>query len=560
MKKNISYNYYILCIIFLLSCSKSQLNYTPQDQISTGVFWTSSRDALLALNACYAALQTGYNNAYDDGSSDNAYAQYPWESTATYISAGNIDPSLDAGYNSRYQNIRTLNYFLANVDKAPLDDATKNRYIAEGRAIRAYVYYQLAVTFGAVPLLTSDYNDPSQTAVAPASQEEVVNFVISELQAIAEVLPASYAGGTGTETGRITKGAAYSILAKIQLHFAKWDAAVTSAQKVMGLGYELFRVSALSAADMSDDFSAFVDFSGEADKEKFYKALASYEQQFWAANELSSKEIILSSQNITNSSYTWGNGLNTLLPPSALGGWSSITPTQSLIDAYWSKNGVAITPVAPATRATNFGDGSPNAAFLAEFKNRDTRLYASVLFPTETWNRYSANFKFSWKSGVNNNNSKIGYNFKKMIDPATVSTEWDGAQDFPIIRYAEILLTYAEAKNELSGPDASIYNALNDIRDRAGMPNVDQATYNTKDKLRELIRNERRIELAGEGQRYYDIRRWGIAGNVMKNIYDLNNSQVQERKWDNKYVLMPYPQTAVDRNANLKTAQSEKGY
>jgi hypothetical protein len=549
----------ILSIYFLGSCSK-RLELTPQDQISTNAFWKSSKDALLALNACYSSLQYGYNYAYDDGASDNAYAQYPWENNATFISAGNVDPSLDAGYNSRYQSIRTLNYFLDNVEKAPLDETTKGRYIAEARAIRAFVYYQLAAIFGPVPLLKSSYADPLEAAADPNPQADVLNFSISELQAVADILPVSYAGGSGNESGRITRGAAWAMLTRMQLHFAKWADAVTSAQKVMGLGYQLFRVTSLSAADRSDDFSSLVDFSNDADKEKFYKGMASYEQQFWAANETGSKEIILSSQAITNSSYEWGNGLNTLFPPSVLGGWSSITPTQNLVNAYWNRNGTAFTPATPASRASNFNDGSPNAAFYAEFKNRDTRLYASVLFPSATWNRYSDGFTFSWKSGVNNNNSKTGYNFRKLADPAYVTTEWDGAQDFPIIRYAEILLAYAEAKNEAGGPDASIYIALNDIRDRAGMPAVDQSVYNTKDKLRDLIRNERRIELAGEGQRYFDIRRWGIATSVMTSIFDLNNTRVQERTWNDKYILMPYPQAAVDRNAKLATAQAAKGY
>ncbi|ANH80480.1 hypothetical protein A8C56_05280 [Niabella ginsenosidivorans] len=92
------------------------------------------------------------------------------------------------------------------------------------------------------------------------------------------------------------------------------------------------------------------------------------------------------------------------------------------------------------------------------------------------------------------------------------------------------------------------------------MPAIDPSVYNSKDKLRELIRNERRIELAGEGQWYFNIRRWGTAGSVMTSIKDLNNSLVQERIWDNKYTLMPYPQTAVDRNSNLKNAQASKGY
>jgi hypothetical protein len=158
--------------------------------------------------------------------------------------------------------------------------------------------------------------------------------------------------------------------------------------------------------------------------------------------------------------------------------------------------------------------------------------------------------------------SSTGYNFKKYLDPASLASglEFDAPQDYSIIRYAEILLAYAEAKNEVSGPDATIFAALDDIRDRAGMPLINRTVNNTKEKLREVIRNERRIELAGEGQRFFDIRRWNIAANVMKTPNDIANVIVQERHWQPKFVLMPYPQSALDRNTNLKAPQAAKGY
>ena len=186
-------------------------------------------------------------------------------------------------------------------------------------------------------------------------------------------------------------------------------------------------------------------------------------------------------------------------------------------------------------------------------------MYASILFPSNPWSHFNAGFKFTWGRG-GNNNSKTGYNFKKLVDPDYVKEQFDGAQDFAIIRYAEVLLSYAEAQNELSGPDATVYAAINDIRDRAGMPAVNQALVNTRETMRELIRNERRIELAAEGQRYADIRRWNIGKDVMKSTYDLTNSIVQERVWQDRYQLMPYPQSALDHNENLKAAQAAKGY
>lgn len=549
----------IFAIATLTGCSDSSLDKLPQDQISSTTFWTSEKEARLALTGCYAYLEGGYSNIYNDGSADNAYAQYPWESTATTIAAGDIDAlSVDQGYKSRYTAIRQFNYFLDNVDKTSMNADLKKRFIAEARVLRANTYFELARIFGAVPLLKNAYADPLETGVAPTPEAEVVAFVLSELGSVADQLPANYAGGTNNEKGRITTGAAWAIKARVELHYEKWNEASISAQKVMGMGYQLFRVTALSAKDTQDDYSSFVTFANAAEREKFYKGLASYEQQFWASNE-SSKEVILASQNINNSSYEYGNGLNTLLPPSNLGGWSSVTPTVELVNAYWDKNGNVFTPPSAAQRATNYNNGVPNAAYYDEFKNRDTRLYASILFPSNPWDRYNSGYKFTWGRG-GNNNSKTGYNFRKLIDPAYTTSEWDGAQDFQIIRFAEILLTYAEAKNEFSGPDISIYNVLNDIRDRAGMPAIDPILFATKDQLRQLIRNERRIELAGEGQRFFDIRRWNIASDVMKTTNDITNNKAQERKWLAKFNKMPYPQSAVDHNANLKTEQSAKGY
>ena len=156
--------------------------------------------------------------------------------------------------------------------------------------------------------------------------------------------------------------------------------------------------------------------------------------------------------------------------------------------------------------------------------------------------------------------SKTGYYFRKMVDAAYNNAEFDGAQDFPLIRYAEVLLTYAEAKHETSGPDASIYAALKLLRDRAAMPEVDQSAYNAQDKMRTLIRQERRVEMAGEGLRYYDMRRWGLAATAMVSIKNINNEVAQERNWQPRFIKLPYPQTALDHNPNLQAAQKAKGY
>jgi hypothetical protein len=552
----------LLTLAILGGCKKS-IDFIPQDKLSAGTFWKSQNDVQLALNGCYGYLANAFNYAYDDGAADNAYCQYPWENNATRVSAGNIDATLDAGFNSRYVFIRRYNYFLDNVGKATMDETLRKRFIAEARVLRAFTYYELAHYFGPVPLLKKSYTDPEETAVATSPASEVIQFAIDEIKAVQADLPANYGGSAPNQIGRITNGAAWAILTRIQLEYGKYEDAAASAQKVMGAGYQLFRKTALTANDTKDDYSTLVSFTDDAAKQKFYKGLASYQQQFWVAND-GNKETILVSQNIQESqAYApYGNGLRTLFATADMGGWSSITPLQDLVDAYWKNDGTPFTPPTAEQRATDFNiNNAPSASYINEFKNRDTRLYASILFPGATWNEYKDGYVFKWNGG-GNSNGYTGYNFKKYLDPASLVSglEFDAPQDYSIIRYAEILLAYAEAKNEVSGPDASIFAALDDIRDRAGMPPINQTLNNTKEKLREVIRNERRIELAGEGQRYFDIRRWNIAANVMKTPKDIANVIVQDRIWDSKFILMPYPQLALDKNKNLKAAQSAKGY
>ncbi|MNE58295.1 SusD family protein [compost metagenome] len=139
-----------------------------------------------------------------------------------------------------------------------------------------------------------------------------------------------------------------------------------------------------------------------------------------------------------------------------------------------------------------------------------------------------------------------------MVDPTETVRDWSGNNNVILIRYAEILLTYAEAKNELSGPDATIYDALDKIRERVDMPVIDRTVYNTKESLRSLIRNERRVELALEGHRYFDIRRWDIGKNVMKSIVNLENETVETRAWYDKLMKLPVPQSQIDLAPGLK--------
>ncbi|MGY0041308.1 RagB/SusD family nutrient uptake outer membrane protein [Pedobacter sp. NJ-S-72] len=436
--------------------------------------------------------------------------------------------------------MQRANYFLDNADKVTvIDKGLLDRYKAEVRFLRAFSYFNLLSRFGAVPLMTHVVAIGEEN-IPQTSKADVLKFVLDELDAVSKILPQSYGGGRPNEKGRITKGAALALKARAYLYDGQWQQAADAASQVMGLGYSLFKVTTQDPYQAKDLYSKWVNFTDAADSSRFCLGLSSYEALFYQKNNGNS-EVILDRQYIKQID---ANALNTLLPPGSIGGWSSLAPTQSLVDSYASyKTGEAVTPTDPAQRAALYNAKDP--AFVNEYKNRDPRFYASILFETAPWNAIEDKYKFKWVEG-GSNMSQTGYNFRKMVDPAIFREQVDNYANLILIRYAEVLLTYAEAKNEVSGPDGTVYDALDAIRTRSGMPVVDRSKYADQTSLRALIRNERRVELALEGQRYMDIRRWKIAPQAMKTINSIKNSQAQQRVWTDKLYLMPIPQSQID--------------
>jgi len=552
------------------ACSK-QLDQYSQSELSSETYWTTETEARLAVNSCYSFLSNSYavgspvyNALFNEAFADNGYGVNSWDSDAQLISAGAITPSgmIYTGYD--YTRVSLCNNVLTNISKVPMDETLKKRYIAEARALRAFWYFLNTQYYGPMPLVTDYTNDPKTLDITPVSQDKLFDFITSELDAASTDLPDSYSGsGAGNEKGRVTKWAAIALEARAYLYRGNWAKAAELSKKIIDGGqFKLFRVNALTSADMADDYSNLVTFGDDNAKTKFYKGLRSYEKQFWAENDYNS-EVIFDAGFVQNSPYSFSTPCQLILPPSYVGGWTAMLPTQALVDAYWKADGTMFTPPSNEVRASNYNGGEPNAAYFNEFKNRDTRLYASVVFPGNSWNALIKDDPGGLGTGIcywSPDYNPIGYNLRKMVDPNYV-LDWTSPQNFPLVRYAEILLTYAEAQNEASGPDASVYAALNDIRDRSGMPAVTPGL--SKDAMRDVIRNERRIELAGEGFRYDDLRRWYKGQEQiekMQGIYSIDNTLIQPRDWQLKDSLLPYPQDAVDRNPALKDAQTGKGY
>ncbi|MFU2093666.1 RagB/SusD family nutrient uptake outer membrane protein [Ornithobacterium rhinotracheale] len=521
-------------------------------QMSSEIFWNSSDDVARALMGCYGRLPQDVYGAYKDGYADIVYCQYPWESNATNIASGNFNDGMNDGYN--FQGLRRFNYFLDNVDKASMDAQTKKANIAEVRVLRAWWYYEMIKKFGPMPLFKHYITKAEEAKVAPTSEEDLKKFIVSEIEESLADLP-EYP----IVKSRIGKAAALAVKARIHLFYKEYPQAAEASKKIMNMGaYNLFKVNNLTADDKKDDYSKLMTFSNEEEKEKFLKGLRSYEKLFWEQNKENSEVIF----NIEYIKDRWNFIGRYFLPTNVYGGWASITPTNNLIVQYWDKNGNEFTSPTIEERATRFKKGVEQGnwdEYLKEFKDRDTRLYASILFPQAPWYAAMQDSKFEWRDqGSASNTSKTGYNFRKMVDPTDPTYVKAGIQDFPEIRLAEVLITFAEAQNEVGGPFDEVYAAINKLRDRVGMPEV--AKGKNQDELREIIRRERCIELAGEGFRWDDIRRWEISSKVMKNLFSINGGSVQKRHWEPKFVRLPYPRTAIDRNPNLEAAQKAKGY
>jgi hypothetical protein len=576
----------LLLSIIILSASCKKLEVTPPAEIAAETFWKTPKDAWYGLNACYSQLP-GWDG-YIELSTDNAHSHKPWEGPFELIQENGISPENDMGYS--YTSIRIQNNFLENVDKCTMDDNLRKRMKAESRFLRAFAYLQLTAIFGRVPLETKLLAYDA-APVPRTSLDSIQKFILDELADIANILPQQYDGSLMNEKGRITRAGALALRARAAIYFGNYVEAEKDAGTIISEGkHSLFRVTTLNAAQQKEynEMDEYIDFAAKGiNKDKFIKGMFSYETLWHAANAnpdnpeyLVTRGYMADPQNNDWTRYIY------IRPSQLKAGYCSFEPMQDLVDAYWDIDGKTIRPVIPmATRKANFDvinsavSGLDQVAYIAkvptmdlksyaymkEFRNRDSRLYASILFPFKGWHEtdFSGPFYYRWDPSyplTNGNESATGYTYRKLVSLTPYQDE-NSVEDFPTIRYAEVLLTFAEARVQNSAWDDKVQAALNDLRDRCGMPNVPVSMPSKMEALN-FIRNERRIELAGEGNRYYDMRRYGAAysRSVMNNeTFAPSGYSVVKKSWNDRLLLMPIPQTAIDLNPLLKNDQN-KGY
>ncbi len=597
MRRHIHLTIAALLVLGLSGCN-DVLDVTPKDQLSDAAVFTDPNLAQAFVNDMYRGMGHGLYEIMLASISDEThfihnYATEPIvKSNITSSDRGALEDGRYGHFNwaNNYSRIRQTNIFLSKIDATTFDAALKQRMKGEVYFLRAYFYHNLMRMYGGVPLITKVYGLSDDFSVARNSFKETVDFIVADADSAAALLPSSY---SGADVGRATKGAALALKARVLLYAASdlynanpsgnaftgyttpqdrtalWRAAKNAAKAVMDLGaYSLFRPTPASPQEAAQNYADLFlqQTSTEAIMSRFF--LTTRDDGAYPNRD-----------NGPNGYHTWGGN----------------TPIQNLIDDYRMADGSKF-------------DWSNPAHAAAPYANRDPRLSGSILYDRAPWRQRPDDVKKLDSIGViqtfrqlriidttlvtgkppkidttmvpgldtrdspveNWNGAYSGYYIRKFIDPSLNAQFIRQQVPWIFFRYAEILLNYAEASIELNELGDAV-TALNQIRQRAGMPLFSAGLGQAA--LRDEYRNERRVEMVFEEQRFFDVRRWMIAPAVLSqpaggiNIfldgknradpstwknYRYVRDTIQARAWDNRMYFMPIRLDELNRNGLLK--------
>lgn len=517
------------------SCSDF-LETIPNDALSPSTTWQTEDDAAKFLIGCYDGWIDDTGIFYWDCASDfgfNFHIHEGWRN----IGNGSMTSSNSVANYYSFSKIRICIDFLKNIEGVSFaNQKDKDNMIGQVRTIRAYQYFNMNWLYGGVPIIDA-YETAEEARVPRASEQEVKEYIYQDLDAAIPLLNDAPAA-----SGYIAKGTALALKVRVAMFYGDYQIAKNAASQLMALGLY----------DLDNDYANLFTVAGQG-----------------------SKEIIMAVQHDENLYSDW---MVATMYNNADGGWSSMVPTQNLIDAYEMSNGLTKDEAGSGYDATH------------PFANRDPRMAMTVLYPGMDWEGINGNtilntLDATLSNGSSNPNkpdgadnaSKTCLTWAKYLTPMSQYNDvWSNKSQAILFRYAEVLLSYAEAENELNGPTDEVYNILNRVRTRVGMPEVNRSKYNSKETVRELIRRERSVELAGEGIRRMDIIRWKdangkmlaetvlnqpltrIKGTVNENEADptkratvTGTDLVENRTFAAYNRYLPIPLSALDKNKSL---------
>ncbi|MDR1155043.1 MAG: RagB/SusD family nutrient uptake outer membrane protein [Bacteroidales bacterium] len=516
-------------VSLLISCN--ELDLAPTNKFTDLNYWTSEAKASSVLSMAYSQMFGSNYFFANERLSDNLY-EGRGSTNEKIITSGQADAALgrfSSEWNDCYGGIKTCHTLLDNIDRVPgMDESLKERMKAEARFIRASLFFRLACHYGDVPLFDYSVTQSEANTIARSPKADVVDFVRTELNEIVGSLPTRQEY-SDADRGRISKAAVMTLLARTCLYENDYANVALICEKIINGDYGR------------------------------YELFPSYEGLFLPDNEYNS-EVILDMGYVLNL-RTWGEFYDAI-PLSVGGRVSGFSPTQELVDDYVMRNGKGIREA-----GSLYDEDNP-------YDNRDPRFALTVVYHGYTWVKGSTSSTIYIKPGTDpntltkldeyagpgQNSTGTGYYLRKYFDPEAPDGIAAGL-NLILMRYADILLMYAEAKNELGQMSEEVWDqTIRLIRQRAGFSDASALDYPGAAGLQNIIRRERRCELAIEGLRLFDIRRWKTIETVMNGHphgarFAAGNTEyivLDERRFDpERDYLFAIPQSERDINRNL---------
>lgn len=547
----------LIAFLSLGSCEKGFFDREPLDRISPENVFSDPALAQAYLNNLIGKLPFGMH-AFPSASP--GYTQYPcmlasisdearpksgWVDNYKII-RGVLTPSNHYSlglWNEAYVNIRQANSLITGLAESGIPEPARKQMAGAAKFVRAFMYFDLTRRYGGVPLITQVQSVSNNLLVPRTTQSLIYDFLYQELKECAGMLP----DRSETPAGSISRQAAIALNARAMLYAGRWD-------KAAELSGELIFGPSNDGLDLYPDYKQlFLSYGGN--KEVILE-------------KLTLPPLVGHSFGLYNFPVRWRSD------------WGGQTcPTQEFVDAYEMADGTPFNWANPAHAAD-------------PYNNRDPRFYASVFYHGARFSEIKPSFgepfiDMEWNNGNEGPGPKrhgaasiTGYLVRKFVDPSMGFAPKPGEErtSWKEIRFAEVLLIYAEAANEQNGPSAPVYEAVNRIRLRAGMPVLPAGL--TKEAMRERIRHERQIELAFENHRWFDLIRWGIAREILDGY--VPHGIMIERKpgapartqmpqlfdpvwlmftrfevsganqfFPSSHFLLPIPQDELDKNPNL---------
>jgi hypothetical protein len=470
--------------LLLLALGCKDLNLGPKDQVSDASFWRNPEQFRLAANDFYYALRSidGAHN-YIEKNSDIATGiggtDLSSVSNGSYLPPANSDL-----WNDSYTGIRATNYLLTKATESGLGSQI-DRWVGEALFFRAYHYWNLVKSYGGVPLVTTVLDVTSPEVYAPRStQQQIIDFIIADLDAAAPKL-LKQSELSAAEMGRVTQGAALALKARVALYQGTW-------LKYHGGGAPTAMLAAaITAADQLITSAEYQLYTGQGAQ--------SYKYLFILEGDDSPEVILARRYYAARATHNWTREL-----------WFNyMIPTKKLADMYLATDGLPIT-ISPLFQGYD-------SLATTEFQDRDPRMAMTFIVPGSDVFQESG-FQPIFPGFSGSNATQTGYMLRKFLDETVEATQFAGQYDFKELRYGEVLLILAEALYERDGSisDADLARTITPLRNRVGMPALTNALVsgNGLDMLTE-IRRERTVELAFEGFRRDDLRRWKTAETEM---------------------------------------------